>query len=260
MQFAIQYNLMNEKQMQLVRVAVAPYSVNYVHVRPFDHEITGNQPIVGQDYIPYGSTLLTTLASELGWKGLHFDLEKMNYEHFLAHRKCMLNRGVSTARLVADFCNSCDPDHEFFLRPSLDLKQFAGCVMKAGEIGPWFQSMFDTPQNGGSYYMHPDTKIVLDHPKPIQAEWRWFIVGGKIVSGSMYRAHGQMRTIRELDPAVIAEAQHLADQWLPLDCVVMDTCLSSDVLHIVEFNCINSSGFYDNDVGAIFKALWEYHQ
>ena len=106
--------------------------------------------------------------------------------------------------------------------------------------------------------MPPEKDVVLCNPKPIQAEWRWFIVNGKIVSGSMYRCHGQLRNIRETDPAVIEEAQALADMWLPFDTVVMDTAITEDSndVKVIEFNCINSSGFYDNDVVAIFDALW----
>jgi hypothetical protein len=58
---------------------------------------------------------------------------------------------------------------------------------------------------------------------------------------------------------MIDEAQELANKWLPDQCCVMDLALVEDELKVIEFNCINSSGFYDHDVDAIFKALWKYH-
>jgi hypothetical protein len=100
---------------------------------------------------------------------------------------------------------------------------------------------------------------VLCEPQNIKAEWRWFVVGGKVISGSMYRAHNQLRKMRVVEQDLINEAQLLADKWLPDECCVMDLALVGEELKVIEFNCINSSGFYDNDVNAIFEALWNYH-
>lgn len=100
--------------------------------------------------------------------------------------------------------------------------------------------------------------IVLDTPEEILAEWRYFIVGGKIISGSMYRHKGQMHQKAELDADVLTEAQKFANKWLPAPNCVMDLALTNDGVKVIEFNCLASSGFYDNDVKAIFKALWDY--
>jgi len=258
MKYAVQHNLMNEDQLHNVADAVKPYPHLFVGVIPFDREITSDEPLNGLDYIPYGSTLLTNLAAEKKWTGLHFDVTKLNYRNFINNRSDMLNDTVMSVQQAVDYLSSWDPKTELFTRPSEDLKQYSGVVMEVGEIIPWFKSMM-AAVGGGSYYMAPETEVVLSKPVKIQAEWRWFIVGGKIISGSMYRAHGQLRKLRELDAAVINEAQMLADIWLPMPCVVMDTALVDDTMKVVEFNTINSSGFYDNDIDAVFRALWEYH-
>lgn len=257
MKFAVQTNLMNEDQLQLLRGAVEKHPHVYIGVIPFSRDITSNEPLEGTDYIPYGSTLLTNLAFDRQWKGLFFDVAKMNYRNFLENHPMMLNDNVMNAQEAITFLRTEDPDKLFFTRPSEDLKQYSGTVLNAKEIADWFESMISCP-DGGTYYMPPEKDVVLCNPKPIQAEWRWFIVNGKIVSGSMYRCHGQLRNIRETDPAVIEEAQALADMWLPFDTVVMDTAITEDSndVKVIEFNCINSSGFYDNDVVAIFDALW----
>ena len=259
MKFAIQHNLMNAAQLEQVFNATANYPHEYVGVIPFSREITSNTQLDGVDYIPYGSTLLTTIASDLGWKGLHFDLNVMNYEAFCDNHPLMLNSNVVSVLEAFEFLCAVDPSSVWFIRPSEDLKQFSGTVMTAGEIAPWLKSMMDAV-GGGSYYMDPTKQVVLCRPKEIQAEWRWFIVGGKIVSGSMYKAHNQLRQLQENDAPVIAEAQSIADLWLPHQCVVMDTALVDNQIKVVEFNCINASGFYKNDIPAIFDALWEFHQ
>jgi hypothetical protein len=148
---------------------------------------------------------------------------------------------------------------EWFIRPSEDLKHFAGQVIEAKECADWLNDAMSLPPESGTYAMSPEMKVVIATPKPIKAEWRWFIVDGKIVDGAMYRAHGQLIKTRELDQDVIQEAQDLANTWLPDPCVVMDTALVGDEVKVIEFNCINSSGFYGHDVNLIFKKLWEYH-
>lgn len=256
--FLIQINLMNEHQLQLVNQAVAQYPCQLVSIIPFSREIISDIPVVGTDYIPYGSTLLTLLGADLGWQGLFFDLNLMHYQHWLDNSPYMLNDGIMSASEAIKFLDNCQSDSEWFTRPSHDLKHYSGMVLPASEISDMLRSRTECSPDSGTYYLDSNTPILLDRPKTIQAEWRWFIVDGKIVTGSMYRAHGQLRKLRETDKAVISEAQELADYWLPCDTVVMDTCIvqGSDKLNIVEFNCINSSGFYDHDVSSVFRELW----
>lgn len=265
MKFIIQHNLMSDEQLRKTLKAVQPFPRAYVGLIPFSREITCDDPLDGVDYIPYGSTLLTNLTAKMGWRGCHFDTAKLNYENFVRNRTDMLNgEHIFDAEEAIRFLTNTmrGGNQRWFMRPSEDLKQFSGYVDAASELAAHLRSMIDSHNRGeaGTYGISPNTKVVLSSPKEISAEWRWFIVGGRIVSGSMYRAHGQLRKQAENDAAVIAEAQALADRWLPLDCVVMDTALVRDEVKVIEFNTINSSGFYDNDVDAIFKALWEYHE
>lgn len=259
MKFVIQHNLMNEAQLSLVKRAISKFPHQYVDLIPFSREITSDYPLTGTDYIPYGSTLLTTIVAELGWKGCHFDLSKMNYRNFLENHPKMMNSGLFTVKDASAYLKTVSQEKQFFIRPSEDLKQFSGSVLPAGEIHPWLDSMMDCP-GGGSYFMSPEKEVVLCEPKEISAEWRWFIIGGKIVSGSMYRAHNQMRTIQETDSDVIQEAQILADMWLPMDCIVMDTALVGCEVKVIEFNCLNSSGGYSCDLTKVFESLWAYHE
>jgi hypothetical protein len=261
MEFLIQHNLMAEDQLLKIKDAIKDYPHRYVGMIPFSHEMTCDTPIEGTDFIPYGSTLMTTVASQgLGWKGLFFDMDTFNYKAALQNRGDMLNDNVmplDIAIRTLDIAVRQDPKRLYFTRPSHDLKQFSGQVIEAEECRDWFKDMLECATSG-SYKLEADTPVVLCPPKNIQAEWRWFVVGGKVVSGSMYRAHGQLRKERVAEQALIDEAQSLADRWLPAPCCVMDLALVGDDVKVVEFNCINSSGFYDNDIPAVFKALYEY--
>ena len=249
---------MNVELLDKLKVAVAKYPHEFVGVIPFSKDIIGDFDRESKNYIPYGSTLFTNLAYDNGWTGLHFDLSTFNYETALQNRADMLNDNIDTIENHLNALSYQDANMELFIRPSEDLKKFSGQIMKVGEMYEWLQDAI-TCVSSGTYKLEMDTKILVCQPKNIQAEWRWFIVGGKIIDGSMYRHKGQMYKKHETDADVIAEAQLLADMWLPDMCVVMDTALVNDEVKVIEFNCINSSGFYDHDINKIIDAIWKYH-
>ena len=258
-EFVIQHNLMNEEQLRQVKAAVEKYPHRFVGVIPFSHDITSDMELSGVEYIPYGSTLLMTLAHKRGWTGLSFDPSVFSMKQAYAHRRDMLNNGrVMSVREAESVLREMIGD--VFVRPDLDLKHFSGQVIDSVECADWFKDAMSLPLESGSYAMDPHMEVIVSEPLNIQAEWRYFIVGGKVVSGSMYRYKGQLLKKRELDAAVLEEAQQAADGWLPAPNVVMDLALVDDTVKVIEFNCINSSGFYDNDIPAVFDALWNYYK
>ena len=250
---------MNELQLLDIKSAVANLPHQFVGLIPFTREIASDSPIGGNDYIPYGSTLLTTIGFELySWKGLYFDLENFNYQKALKNRVDMLNTDmVLSIEEAIEFMIGRPASEEWFVRPSLDLKQFSGIVIAARECADWFKDAMEC-DSSGSYKIDKGTVVVVSKPKVIQAEWRWFVVGGKVISGSMYRCRGQLRKERAFEKDLFEEAQAKANEWLPNPCCAMDLALVNNELKIIEFNCINSSGFYDHDVGAIFEKLYKY--
>lgn len=259
MKFIIQHNLINPENLLEVKEAIKDYPHEFVGLIPFSREITSNEPLIGQDYIPYGSTVLSEVAMELGWKGCHFDLSVNNYQTFINNRDDMLNDNVMRLEDAVKFLETRPKGELWFTRPSNDLKEYSGLVDTAGDLIEWLRDRILCACSG-SYQLSPDTMVVLSIPKSIDAEYRWFVVGGKVITGSMYRNNGQLFKQRQLDKEVIQEAQGFADKCLPSPCCVMDLCLlTTGEVKVVEFNCINSSGFYDCDINAIFKTLWEYH-
>lgn len=258
--FIIQHNLMNGISLGKIANALEDYKIphKFVGVIPFSHEITSDDPLVGKDFIPYGSTLLTmlTMRDSQNWRGNYFIPETFRAEAWLANRNDMLNEGFCTIEEAINFLKLMDSDEEYFTRPCEDLKQYSGQVMKAGELHDWLLDACECASSG-SYKLEFDTKIQICKPKNIQAEWRWFIVDSKVVSGSMYRFRGILDKREELDIAVIAEAQMFADIWLPHRNCVMDLALVDGAMKVIEFNTINSSGFYDHNVEKIICALWE---
>lgn len=258
MKFLIQQNLMNKEQLVNVKEAVQSYPHQFIELIPFSREITSNEELIGTDYIPYGSTLLTTLALDKKWKGLYFDLENFNMRSAFRERSDMLNDGLVISVYEAEKYLRLQ-DRDIFVRPDLDLKHFSGQVMNSIECADWFKDAMLFLPESGTYAMSPEMLVIIAEPKNILAEWRWFIVNGEIIDGSMYQNRCQLVKVHETDKHVIKEAQKFADGWLPNMNCVMDLALTEHGLKVIEFNCINSSGFYNHDVNKIFKSLWEYY-
>jgi hypothetical protein len=247
--------MINNDHLLEVQYATQGMPVEYVGVIPFQDEITSEEPLVGVNYIPYGSTKFTRLAHERGFVGNCFN-ENMNYRTFLENRDDMLNNGVFKLDEAIEYLSQVSGDRMFFTRPNKDLKEFVGMVERADKLIEWFQNAQIT-ESSVCVQFNKDIEVVLSEPRDIQAEYRWFVVGGKVISGSMYKYKDRLHKVRVTEIEAIDEAQAFADKWLPHDTCCMDLCLVDDEVKVVEFNCINSCGFYDNDVQAIFKALWE---
>lgn len=258
MKFIIQFNLIQEEQLLKIKDAVEKYPHEYVSVVPFSHEIRADNPLEGTDFIPYGSTTMVAEAHERKWKGVYFDLNTFNYQAALDNRDDMLNSGLYSITEAMKILENSPEDKVWFIRPSQDLKQFSGRVAETRVCKDYFGKAL-IGESSESSKLTPETMVVLCEPQNIKAEYRWFIVGGKAVTGSYYRHSGELYRQRVTDEKMIAEAQTFADKWLPNDNCVMDLALLADGnVRVIEFNNINGSGLYDNDAGAIFDALWEY--
>jgi len=259
MKFIIQYNLINNKQLMQIKDVVEKYPHEYVGVIPFSKEITSDEPLNGTEYIPYGSTSLIERTCGLGWKGCYFDLNTFNYKTFTDNRDDMLNNNVLTIKDAMEFLKTQPENNLWFTRPSKDLKQFTGRVASSESCLKYFTNalLVDTSSVA---QLKPDTEIVLSEPRNIDAEYRWFVIDRKVVSGSMYRNNGYLFKQRVTDKKMIDEAQTFADKWLPHDNCVMDLALVNGKVKVIEFNCLNGSGFYDNDIDAVFEAMWNYEK
>lgn len=249
--WVIQENLLNtEQQLLLAHMVVASGGrVIGVQLLPFSDDLVFSQELTTKDVIPYGSTKLMKIAQKLGWTGLFLN-DNFNTMVWNANRKDMLNADAfvfslgSTDQLLRSF----SVDNSYFIRPIHDLKDFAGTVASILEIENW--------RNGGvfgSFQPDEDTLVAMSPLQEIRTEHRWFIVKGEVVTGAMYRRYGKLQASVEHHLDV---AQSLADVWLPHENCVMDTAyLESGELKVVEFNCLNASGFYGHSVKRLVEAL-----
>jgi len=227
----------------------AEVSINFDGDFNFDHEIDH------QNVIPYGSVTLIRKAVQEGWKHV-FANDKFRTDVWRDMHSQMLNNSLvlDTLSDLGYFVANRNEDQKIFIRPREDFKAFSGMVQTIKELKDWIHRLETIKTD-----IDPEKVYVsVSRFKQIDAEWRYFVVDGKIVTGSMYRFQGKQRLQRETDTAVLAEAQALADIWLPHPVCVMDVALSEGEAKVIEFNSFNASGIYDHDVGAIVKAVSDY--
>lgn len=117
--------------------------------------------------------------------------------------------------------------------------------------------VFDLPQWNSVVEergLSPETSCWLSSVKPIKAEWRCWIVGGRLVEASQYRQDGQKAWVRGVPPEVTAFVEQVATTWLPAPCVVVDIADTAEGLRVLEFNPIHGAGWYAADVPTILRA------
>lgn len=237
-------------------------SVEEAVVIPFDNTLDNDFDATGKFVIPYGSDRLRRIGLREGWEGVFYN-ENLSMAASIEHRDDMLN-GDGRILKIGDLQNEdivnelSDP---FFMKPSEDNKAFAASTCTKQRIMSWLiNAKLSDNANFDAY-----TEILVAPIKETVSEYRYFIVGGEVVTGSLYFLGGRQISVNIDDEfELLDEAQKIADKWLPHETCVMDTCLIKDEngkhhIKVVEFNCLNSSGFYDHDFDKIFKKLGEYY-
>jgi ATP-grasp domain, R2K clade family 3 len=187
--WVIQTNYIDSVQVEAIGRCVKNSSANLIGVEviPFcdDVKLT-NQPI-GNSVIPYGSTKLSRLAIKNNWSGLFFN-DNFNVISWNKNRDDMLNQDSEIMKVSETKVWASDKpeDDVYFIRPIEDLKSFNGTVATIKEIKNWMGSV-----DSGNFSFDESCVVSIATPKNILAEWRWFVVDGKVVDGSLYRIRGQ---------------------------------------------------------------------
>lgn len=265
--WVVQSNLIDYRQLSKVCDAVLRCKAKLLEavVIPFSETLDNEEDLMKEDLtglvVPYGSTSLCKKAVSRGWSGVFFDeaifrtdvfAEKLG-DLYLNHDQTILT--VREAMEWTKRAIEIHPEREdelMFIRPIKDLKQFNGTVTKAKEIARWLGSV-----ESGNFSFDADTLVAIASPKKLTSESRFFVVGGKVVDGSFYRMHG-IQFMGQLNPEELESAQEIADVWLPHECCVMDLAKTEDGVKVIEYNCLNGSGFYANDIDKVVSAVTDY--
>jgi hypothetical protein len=148
-------------------------------------------------------------------------------------------------------------EREWFIRPVADSKELAGNVRSAAEIRDIARNVLslapDEIPNGSLLH---DTLMMLTPPVRVLKEWRLWIVGGQVVTHSLYKEGSRVTYRHEIDADALDFAQELAEAntgYSP--AYVMDICRTAQGLRMLETNCINAAGFYAADLNKLAMTI-----
>lgn len=146
---------------------------------------------------------------------------------------------------------------ERFIRPVDDGKAFTGEIIDNNCFVEWQERIqqFNTDDQ-----VNPSTMVMVSSVKDIYREYRFFIVDGKVVTGSLYNEDD--RRIRrevdftDVDMAVTNFVNDRIKEWVPDRVFVIDIAvLRNGDTKVIEINNANGSGFYKCNIGEFIRAV-----
>ena len=236
-------NVLNEQQVSFEEITVIPFSKEFPEIKNIE-----KYPII------YGSTtmMINAYKNPIIKRGVFFDPEKFNMANYVQNwGDSMLNADGKLIQFkeVKKLQNN---DHEFFIRPNSDEKEFAGKIFKTNELIDWYRTI----ESLNIEQINPQTKIWIAKPKMILKEWRIFIVDKRIVSVSKYMENQQINIDnQDIPSSLINFTTDRILEYQPNDIFVMDIALTKNSYKIIECNCFNGTGFYNHDIEKIVKLI-----
>jgi len=243
--------------------ALDRHSISYsIHkVIPFIGELVPNPPESLKQVFCVGSYAMRKSAKANGWRPGVVDLEEIaSFQSLMSSpwRKHLLN-----ADSVVSTFGEATLDGASFIRPVNDAKFFAGQVIDEQEFRDWQHNVCTLGEDYGDT-LSASTEIQIASPKPIQSEYRFWIVNDQISTASRYKMGGRVVYDRTIDEDIMSFVSMLCDRasvayWRPESAYVMDVAKTPDGIKLVELNTINSCGFYAADVAKLVMDLEGYY-
>ena len=271
MHYIIQENVFREQHYDMLEKSITKLGLNHTTVRvfPFVDKIVRLEDIPDgpfnvddlPDFNPdtnnvfcFGAIKLARVASQRGWKPGSMMNQNHDFEIYKEHyRENLLNWDSKIQR----FSDPVDwlPGETKFFRPTQDTKTFTGKVFAEVE---WEDFIYEQLNNGHITTLNKDTQIQVSSVKKIFKEIRFWVVNGKIITGSQYRLGNQTLYNELYEPEAEEFAQSMVDKFQLAEAFVIDVCLTDSGWKVVECGCINCAGFYKSDLQKMIMALEDY--
>lgn len=204
--------------------------------------------------VTMGSYSLALTAKEKNWVPGSFINENFEFSKWLSGwgKDNLLNGEAIEGSIKSIIPQIVSGRQRVFARPSEDTKSFSGQLFEADNLIYWLGKVAASEDRFG---LNGDTSIIVSPERSIKAEYRLFVVDGKIVSGSLYKVGQLVTTSGTIDPIAIDYANKMLDIWQPDRAFVLDIAITDEGPKVIEVNNINSSGFYKSDISKIVAAI-----
>ncbi len=200
-----------------------------------------------------GAIALARVAAERGWVPGSFINENFHVRAWVrnfGHELLSAFDIIPLNRLSSLFG---DAEFPIFVRPCDDDKAFTGIVLQVGEVDKWAAARMEEAENSGRF--GTDLEVAVASCVEILGEFRFFVVDGRIVTGSRYRLGSQVLYSDEIPPHVLEFAEKMVNRWQPARAFVIDIAETPEGPKVIEINNFNSAGFYACNVGKIVEAI-----
>jgi hypothetical protein len=207
-------------------------------------EMVPDVTLSGKVYV-CGAIKLAKIAHDRSWLPASFLNENFKFNIWLDE----LGSELLNADIIIGEMNNINVSHlsKFFIRPLEDNKAFDGAVIDREMLESW-------KRDPKKIYMH-HMPVVVSSVKEIYREYRLFVVNRKVITGSVYKVAGRPYISEFIEDYVIDYVNEVIKKWTPVDSFVIDIGLTDQGLKVIEFNNINSSGFYASDVVKYVNAI-----
>jgi hypothetical protein len=183
-------------------------------------------------HIKNSDIILNALVS-----GLFYDVQNFDQANYSKLNLPLLNQSAIYIPIKENLNTSFEKDK--FVKPSRDLKAFDAGILKANQTIDDFISA----KSRQRFYM--EEILVVSDVLEMRDEYRFFVVGDKVVTGSAYRKDGIVGVDEKVPKTVFDMAKKYALLYKPSSIFTMDLArLNDDSIKIIEYNCFNCSGVY----------------
>lgn len=195
-----------------------------------------------------GESLFQKYAGTYKRAFFYEDGDKFDQQYYKNLGLPLLN-GESTIINLADNLETTF-DREVFIKPTSDLKGYIGGIIPVGTTIHDFLMR-------SSYMPHWKSEpTLIAEVKDIHSEYRFFVVGDRVVTGSRYILNKEVNPSVDIPREVADKAVELAKIYSPDKVFTMDLALlNNGSIEIVEYNCFNGSGTYLAPLDELMKEL-----
>ena len=249
MHHIIQENCFNEKSYDKFIDIFKRNNISHeiIRVKPFVDDIDFNYK--GKDVMVWGAIKLARIGKKYDWYPSSFMNEKHDYDYYSKYLGKHLFNADSKIYKYSEIKN-VDLPETFFARPTKDSKSFSGAVFYKEDF---LTTMGVMERND---WVKEDFNIQIADVKKVHLETRFWVVKGKVITGSTYKVGSSFVTEEILNDSPIWKfAENMLDLVNIADAFVIDICHSDDGFSVMELGCINCAGFYDANMSKVVQEI-----
>jgi hypothetical protein len=246
MHWVIQKSIFKSVNYQLLVGALDRVKIDYsvVSIPRNTYDLEPEIDINSRVYV-CGAIKLKQIAEQRGWSPGSFLNENFRVDLWSRYLDDLMLNDIFMISKLSDV--DAYQANKFFIRPLVDNKAFNGTVMDIETLQAWKND----PQK--KYLM--DLDVALSPVKNILYEYRLFVVKHKIITASQYMRATKPELSSFVSSTAIDFVNKVIERWTPSESFVIDIALTTQGYRVIEFNNINSSGFYACEVEKYVKAV-----